>query len=204
MKAKVITSVTLASILATSTAFVTGKKAIEIKKENEELKTQLEFNKVANKSHIEEVKEINKDNCKLILYESSKGQYIKTLEEDSIIPVKSKLETYYSYKIEIDLSKAKVMEINNITYVEIDYNTIKLSSISIDQPKITNQTNLISQFKGNSISEINNQILIQSYEEIEQHVAEEFKLKQDTFKINLQNKVSGLYQNLDNVIVRYN
>lgn len=190
------------TVVATSSAFITKDKVDAIRQENEELKQQLKYTKISNKSYVEEVTEVNRNNCKLIIYESSKGQYIKSIEEDSLLPVKSTLSTKYSYKVEIDLSKAKVMEINNVTYVEIDYNTIKLSSISIDQPKIANQTNLITQFKGKSISEINNQIIIQSYEEIEQHIAKDYNAKQDTLKLNLQNKVNQLYKGL-NVVVKY-
>ena len=191
-----------ATVVVTSSAFITKDKVDAIKQENEELKQQLKYTKISNKSYVEEVTEVNRNNCKLIIYESSKGQYIKSIEEDSLLPVKSTLSTKYSYKVEIDLSKAKVMEINNVTYVEIDYSTIKLSSISIDQPEIVNQTNLITQFKGKSISEINNQIIIQSYEEIEQHIAKDYNSKQDILKINLQNKVNQLYEGL-NVVVKY-
>ena len=191
-----------ATVVATSSAFITKDKVDAIKQENEELKQQLKYTKISNKSYVEEVTEVNRNNCKLIIYESSKGQYIKSIEEDSLLPIKSTLSTKYSYKVEIDLSKAKVMEINNVTYVEIDYSTIKLSSISIDQPKIANQTNLITQFKGKSISEINNQIITQSYEEIEQHIAKDYNTKQDTLKLNLQNKVNQLYEGL-NVVVKY-
>lgn len=190
------------TVVATSSAFITKNKVDAIKQENEELKQQLKYTKISNKSYVEEVTEINRNNCKLIIYESSKGQYIKTIEENSLLPIKSTLSTKYSYKVEIDLNKAKVMEINNVTYVEIDYNTIKLSSISIDQPKIANQTNLITQFKGKSISEINNQIIMQSYEEIEQHIEKDYNSKQDTLKLNLQNKVNQLYEGL-NVVVKY-
>ena len=190
------------TVVATSSAFITKDKVDAIKQENEELKQQLKYTKISNKSYVEEVAEINKNNCKLIIYESSKGQYIKSIEEDSLLPIKSTLTTKYSYKVEIDLSKAKVMEINNVTYVEIDYDTIKLSSISIDRPKIANQTNLITQFKGKSISEINNQIIMQSYEEIEQHIAKDYNTKQDILKLNLQNKVNSLYEGL-NVVVKY-
>lgn len=188
--------------IVTSSTFITKNKVTAIKQENEELKQQLKYTKISNKSYVEEVTEVNRNNCKLIIYESSKGQYIKSIEEDSLLPVKSTLITKYSYKVEIDLSKAKVMEINNVTYVEIDYNTIKLSSISIDRPKIVNQTNLITQFKGKSISEINNQIIMQSYEEIEQHITKDYNTKQDTLKLNLQNKVNQLYKDL-NVVVKY-
>ena len=190
------------TVVATSSAFITKDKVDAIKQENEELKQQLKYTKISNKSYVEEVTEVNRNNCKLIIYESSKGQYIKSIEEDSLLPIKSTLSTKYSYKVEIDLSKAKVMEINNVTYVEIDYSTIKLSSISIDQPKIANQTNLITQFKGKSISEINNQIIMQSYEEIEQHITKDYNAKQDTLKLNLQNKVNQLYEGL-NVVVKY-
>ena len=190
------------TVVATSSAFITKDKVDAIKQENEELKQQLKYTKISNKSYVEEVAEVNRNNCKLIIYESSKGQYIKSIEEDSLLPIKSTLTTKYSYKVEIDLSKAKVMEINNVTYVEIDYSTIKLSSISIDQPKIANQTNLITQFKGKSISEINNQIIMQSYEEIEQHITKDYNAKQDTLKLNLQNKVNQLYKGL-NVVVKY-
>ena len=190
------------TVVATSSAFITKDKVDAIKQENEELKQQLKYTKISNKSYVEEVTEVNRNNCKLIIYESSKGQYIKSIEEDSLLPIKSTLITKYSYKVEIDLSKARVMEINNVTYVEIDYNTIKLSSISIDQPKIANQTNLITQFKGRSISEINNQIIMQSYEEIEQHIAKDYNAKQDILKLNSQNKVNQLYEGL-NVVVKY-
>lgn len=191
-----------ATVVVTSSVFITKDKVDAIKQENEELKQQLKYTKISNKSYVEEVTEVNRNNCKLIIYESSKGQYIKSIEEDSFLPIKSTLSTKYSYKVEIDLSKAKVMGINNVTYVEIDYNTIKLSSISIDQPKIVNQTNLITQFKGKSISEINNQIIMQSYEEIEQHILKDYNSKQDILKINLQNKLNKLYEGL-NVVVKY-
>ena len=190
------------SAVTASTLLVGGKELIKIQRENEELKQELKYTSLENQSHIEEVKEINKNNCKLLIYESTTGQYMKHLEEDSILPIKATLKTHYSYKAEFDLSTAKIMEIKDTTYVELDYSKIKLSSITIDQPTVETETNWITRFKGRTIAEITNQIINDSYEEIEQHIDDDFTNKTDTFKINLQNKVNQLYEGL-NVIVIY-
>lgn len=200
---KKIIPISLGIILASSS--IVGAKYIDkITKENEELKNKLEINTIiANESCIEEVKEINKQNTKLIIYESSIGRYTRNIQEDKVFSVKSTITTNYSYDVVYDLSKAKTMDIQGITYIEIDFSNIKLNSIEIDQPEISNDLNFISQFKGNSISELNNQLIIQTYDEIESYIKKDFQNKEDTLKMNLETKVKSLYKGLNNVNINF-
>lgn len=191
-------------VIITSTSIVGVKYIDKITKENDELKSKLEISRnIVNESNIEEVNEINKENTKLIIYESSTGRYKKNIQEDKIFPVKSAITTNYRYDVICDLSQATTMDIQGITYVEIDYSTIKLNSIEIGQPTIVNDLNFLSQFKGNAISELNNQLIMQTYDQIEDYVKKDFKSKEDTLKINLETKVKNLYKGLDNVNIKF-
>lgn len=190
-------------VVLLSTSLCGVKYINKITEENKKLKQEQSIrDSIEVGSNIEKVKEINKDNCKLIIYESSKGVYSKTVTDGKLIPVNSSVETTYSYDVTYDLTTANIMEINDITYIEIDYSNIKLNKIEIDQPEITNNLNILSQLKGKSISELNSELVIICYEDIEKIVHNSFNDNMDTFKMNLQSKLNNLYEGL-NVVVTY-
>lgn len=157
-------------VVLLSTSICGAKYINKITEENEKLKQEQKIrDSIEVGSNIEKVKEINKNNCKLIIYESSKGIYSKTVTDGKLIPINSTVETTYSYDVTYDLTTANIMEINDITYIEIDYSNIKLNKIEIDQPEITNDLNILSQLKGKSISELNSELVIICYEDIEKN-----------------------------------
>lgn len=162
----------------------------------ERKETQSSYNKV---------KEINEDNVKLIVYESSEALYERILTTDEWINVSSKLTTNYSYNAVIDLSKAAtVYEIRGITYVDIDLSKIQLGTVKIAEPTVKTDMNFFNQFKGKTIEENANQLIVLSYEHIDDIVNEQFDKNSDKIMKNTKEKIRGLYEGLDNVQVRFN
>lgn len=197
------------TILATTIGTTVVLKGIEQK--TPELNHDVNENPVIMKTEQKEtqsaydkVKEINKDNVKLIVFESSEAIYERTLKADEWIDVNSKLTTHYSYNAVIDLSMAAtVYEIRGITYVEIDTSKINIGTIKIAEPTIKTDINFWNQFKGKTIEENTNQLVVLSYEHIDNIVSEQFDKNYETMVKNTKEKIRGLYEGLDNVQVRF-
>lgn len=197
------------TILATTIGTTVVLKGIEQK--TPELNHDVNENPVIMKTEQKEtqsaydkVKEINKDNVKLIVFESSEAIYERTLKADEWIDVNSKLTTHYSYNAVIDLSMAAtVYEIRGITYVEIDTSKINIGTIKIAEPTIKTDINFWNQFKGKTIEENTNQLVVLSYEHIDNIVNEQFDKNYETMVKNTKEKIRGLYEGLDNVQVRF-
>lgn len=197
------------TILATTIGTTVVLKGVEQK--TPELNHDINENPVIMKTEQKEtqsaydkVKEINKDNVKLIVFESSEAIYERTLKADEWIDVNSKLTTHYSYNAVIDLSMAAtVYEIRGITYVEIDTSKINIGTIKIAEPTIKTDINFWTQFKGKTIEENTNQLVVLSYEHIDNIVSEQFDKNYETMVKNTKEKIRGLYEGLDNVQVRF-
>ena len=197
------------TILATTIGTTVVLKGVEQK--TPELNHDINENPVIMKTEQKEtqsaydkVKEINKDNCKLIVFESSEAIYERTLKADEWIDVNSKLTTHYSYNAVIDLSMAAtVYEIRGITYVEIDTSKINIGTIKIAEPTVKTDINFLNQFKGKTIEENTNQLVVLSYEHIDNIVNEQFDKNYETMVKNTKEKIRGLYEGLDNVQVRF-
>ena len=197
------------TILATTIGTTVVLKGVEQK--TPELNHDINENPVIMKTEQKEtqsaydkVKEINKDNVKLIVFESSEAIYERTLKADEWIDVNSKLTTHYSYNAIIDLSiAATVYEIRGITYVEIDTSKINIGTIKIAEPTVKTDINFFNQFKGKTIEENTNQLVVLSYEHIDNIVNEQFDKNYETMVKNTKEKIRGLYEGLDNVQVRF-
>jgi len=180
-------------------------KAPELNNEINENPVILKSERKETQSSYNKVKEINEDNIKLLVYESSEAKYERTLRTNDWINVTSKLSTTYSYNATIDLSKAaKVCEVRGITFVDIDTSKIKLNCINIAEPIVKTDVNFFNQFKGRSIEENMNQLVILTYEDIEEIVNKQFDENHDKMVKNVKEKVRSLYDGLDNVKVRFN
>ena len=182
-----------------------------IKTDTPELNNEVNENPIILRSERKEtqssynrVKEINEDNMKLIVYESSSELYQRLLKSDEWIDVNSKLTTYYSYNAVIDLSEAAIVyEVNGVTFVEIDTSKVKINNVNIEEPTVKTDINFFNQFKGKSIEENTNQLIILAYDDIEKIVDEQFDQSHDKIVKNVERKVRDLYRGLDNVQVKF-
>ena len=182
-----------------------------IKTDTPELNNEVNENPIILRSERKEtqssynrVKEINEDNMKLIVYESSSELYQRILKSDEWIDVNSKLTTYYSYNAVIDLSEAAIVyEVNGVTFVEIDTSKVKINNVNIEEPTVKTDINFFNQFKGKSIEENTNQLIILAYDDIEKIIDEQFDQSHDKIVKNAERKVRDLYRGLDNVQVKF-
>ena len=196
---------------AVSTAVGTTLLINGIKTDTPELNNEVNENPIILRSERKEtqssynrVKEINEDNMKLIVYESSSELYQRILKSDEWIDVNSKLTTYYSYNAVIDLSEAAmVYEVNGVTFVEIDTSKVRINNVNIEEPTVKTDINFFNQFKGKSIEENSNQLIILAYDDIEKIVDEQFDQSHDKIVKNVERKVRDLYRGLDNVHVKF-
>lgn len=202
---KIIAGTILATTIGT-TVILKGieQKTPELNHDVNENPVIMKTEQKETQSAYDKVKEINKDNVKLIVFESSEAIYERTLKADEWIDVNSKLTTHYSYNAFIDLSMAAtVYEIRGITYVEIDTSKINIGTIKIAEPTIKTDINFWNQFKGKTIEENTNQLVVLSYEHIDSIVSEQFDKNYETMVKNTKEKIRGLYEGLDNVQVRF-
>lgn len=202
---KIIAGTILATTIGT-TVILKGieQKTPELNHDVNENPVIMKTEQKETQSAYDKVKEINKDNVKLIVFESSEAIYERTLKADEWIDVNSKLTTHYSYNAVIDLSMAAtVYEIRGITYVEIDTSKINIGTIKIAEPTIKTDINFWNQFKGKTIEENTNQLVVLSYEHIDNIVSEQFDKNYETMVKNTKEKIRGLYEGLDNVQVRF-
>lgn len=209
MNVKTKAGIMVATIASTAvgTSIIVNKSKADAPELNHEINENpiiLQSERKQTQSSYNRVKEINEENIKLIIYESSKEIYERTLKTDEWIDVNSKLTTHYSYNAVIDLSEAAtVCEVNGMTFVDIDTSKIKINNINIDDPIVKTDMNFFNQFKGRAIEENTNQLVILSYEDIEDIVNEQFDQQHDKMVKNVEFKVRSLYKGLDNVYVRF-
>jgi len=198
---------TMAGTAVGTTLLMNGNKSDtpELNHEVNENPVILQTERKQTQSSYNRVKEINEENIKLIVYESSTEIYERTLKTDEWIDVNSKLTTHYSYNTVIDLSEAAtVCEVGGITFVDIDTSKIRINNINIDEPIVKTDINFFNQFKGKTIEENTNQLVVLAYEDIENIVNEQFDQHYDKMVRNVEYKVRSLYKGLDNVHVRFN
>lgn len=173
-------------------------KGDKLEEENAILRAELkEADAKLINSRIEKLKEINKENTKLVIFESNKAKYSKTIQDKSWFPIPVTIDTKYSYKVTIDLSKAQIVTIKDTTYVEINYEDIKLDTISIDIPKIDADVNFINQFKSKTLEKLTDRLLKIANKEINNLIVDDFNSKTDIFKSNLNNKLNDIYSDMD-------
>lgn len=181
----------------------TTTKIKMLENENASLKQEIE-NKteqtVEYSTTVEKVKEINKNNINLIIYESDFTDYNLDVEDKSLFGINANIKTKFKMSVIVDLSTADITESENLIIVHVDPNSIKLNEVCVSKPDITYDTNFITNLRGKKIQEIEKDLLMRTYNDIERLVKKEYRLNKDLYKLNMINKLDKLY-NSDNVRV---
>ena len=178
-------------------------KALET--ENNQLKQKLDNNRndndISYKTSVDEIKEINNKNINLILYESDFTNYNASLDDYTFFGIDADVNTKFKFNVVIDLSKAETNIYKDKIMVNINKEDIKLNTIEIDRVKIDYHLNIINQFRGNRIVELESEILTKTYDEIERIVTKEYKLNKELYQLRLIEKLNKLYPQDVEVII---
>ena len=173
--------------------------------ENNQLKQKLDNNKddnnISYKTSVDEIKEINNKNINLILYESDFTNYNASLDDYTFFGIDADVNTKFKFNVVIDLSKAEINNHKDKIMVNINKEDIKLNTIEIDRVKIDYHLNIINQFRGNRIVELESEILTKTYDEIERIVTKEYKLNKELYQLRLMEKLDKLYPQDVEVII---
>ena len=173
--------------------------------ENNQLKQKLDNNKnnndISYKTSVDEIKEINNKNINLILYESDFTNYNASLDDYTFFGIDADINTKFKFNVVIDLSKAETNIHKDKIMVNINKEDIKLNTIEIDRVKIDYHLNIINQFRGNRIVELESEIMTKTYDEIERIVTKEYKLNKELYQLRLMEKLDKLYPQDVEVII---
>lgn len=187
---------------------VSGYSAFRIKtleNENKSLKTKIDEKDQKSSDYkvtVGDIKEINKNNIDLIVYESDYVDYRLNSNDDTfMIGIDAKITTRFKYKVVTDLSKCKISKTNDLILVHVKEKDLKLKEIIVERPDLEYDTNIISGLRGTKIIETESDLLIKSYNDIDRIVNREYKLNKELFKINLINKMEKLYKSQDVKVV---
>lgn len=195
------TKVKLIAPVLTGTLIVSGYTGIKYKlleKENNQLKQELEkTNKkdsnISYETIIEDIKEINRKNVNLILYESDYTKYNTKLNDDSLFGINASINTKFKYDVVIDLSKASVDKIGDKIVVTINKSDIKLHDIEVKKVNIVYDLNIFTQLRGNKIVDIESEILVKTYDDIDRLVNKDYKLNKELYELRLIEKLEKIY-----------
>ena len=178
-------------------------KALET--ENKQLKQKLDNDKndnnISYKTSVDEIKEINNKNIDLILYESNFTNYNASLDDYTFFGIDADVNTKFKFNVVIDLSKVEINNHKDKITVNMNKEDIKLNTIDIDRVKIDYHLNIINQFRGNRIVELESEILTKTYDEIERIVTKEYKLNKELYQLRLMEKLDKLYPQDVEVII---
>lgn len=205
MKKRYIVAPILAGTLAVS-GYATAKIKL-LQAENAKLKTEIEKTSkpkevvVEYKKTVEDIKEINEKNIDLIVYESDLTNYKLDSEDERLLGIDAHADAKFKYTVTIDLSKRDITQAGDKIMVHISANDIKLKDITINQPNIKYDTNIVTSLYGNRIIETETSILSELYNGIEHEVKKDYNLNKEKFKLNLLNKLNDLYDCEDVLIV---
>lgn len=204
------TKVKLIAPVLTGTLIVSGYTGIKYKlleKENNQLKQELEkTNKkdsnIYYETTVEDIKEINRKNVNLILYESDYTKYNTKLNDDSLFGINASINTKFKYDVVIDLSKASVDKIGDKIVVTINKSDIKLHDIEVKKVNIVYDLNIFTQLRGNKIVDIESEILVKTYDDIERLVNKDYKLNKELYELRLIEKLEKIYPfNVDVIVI---
>lgn len=183
---------------------VSGYSAFRIKtleNENKSLKTKIDEKDQKSSDYkvtVGDIKEINKNNIDLIVYESDYVDYRLNSNDDTfMIGIDASVTTRFKYKVVTDLSKCKISKTNDLILVHVKEKDLKLKEIIVERPDLEYDTNIISGLRGTKIIETESDLLIKSYNDIDRIVNREYKLNKELFKMNLINKMEKLYKSQD-------
>lgn len=199
MKKRYIWTPILIGVLSVSSYSVFRIKTLE--NENKSLKTKIDEKDSKSSDYkvtVGDIKEINKDNIDLIVYESDYVDYRLNSNDDTfMIGIDASVTTRFKYKVVTDLSKCKISKTNDLILVHVKEKDLKLKEIIVERPDLEYDTNIISGLRGTKIIETEGDLLIKSYKDIDRIVNREYKLNKELFKMNLINKMEKLYKSQD-------
>lgn len=199
MKKRYIWTPILIGVLSVSSYSAFRIKTLEI--ENKSLKTKIDEKDSKSSDYkvtVGDIKEINKDNIDLIVYESDYVDYKLNSNDDTfMIGIDASVTTRFKYKVVTDLSKCKISKTNDLILVHVKEKDLKLKEIIVERPDLEYDTNIISGLRGTKIIETEGDLLIKSYKDIDRIVNREYKLNKELFKMNLINKMEKLYKSQD-------
>ena len=204
------TKVKLIVPVLTGTIIVSGYTGIKYKlleKENNQLKQELEkTNKkdsnISYETTVEDIKEINRKNVNLILYESDYTKYNTKLNDDSLFGINASINTKFKYDVVIDLSKASVDKIGDKIVVTINKSDIKLHDVEVKKVNIVYDLNIFTQLRGNKIVDIESEILVKTYDDIDRLVNKDYKLNKELYELRLIEKLEKIYPfNVDVIVI---
>lgn len=189
-------------VTALTTTGYTTLKIKTLEKENESLKSAQRENKntVEYNKTVEEIREINKRNIDLVVFESDYTKYSLDVEDSRLLGINASAYTEFKYLVVTDLSKSDITTVKDKIIVHIDHKDIQLKEICTQKPKINYNTNMITSLCGNRITETEKSILTELYEGVEREVDKDYALNEELFKLNLIDKLERLYDS-DNVSV---
>lgn len=199
MKKRYIWAPILIGVLSVSSYSAFRIKTLEI--ENKSLKTKIDEKDSKSSDYkvtVGDIKEINKDNIDLIVYESDYVDYRLNSNDDTfMIGIDASVTTRFKYKVVTDLSKCKISKTNDLILVHVKEKDLKLKEIIVERPDLEYDTNIISGLRGTKIIETEGDLLIKSYKDIDRIVNREYKLNKELFKMNLISKMEKLYNSQD-------
>ena len=171
-----------------------------IEDENVQLKNELEKNKNNNSNNkvsyittVDEIKEINSNNIDLVLYESDYTNYETVLDDTTLFGINANIKTKFKYDVVINLSKAKVDKNGNKIIVKINESDIRIHEIEIGKIDISYDLNIFTRFRGEKITEIETDILMNTYSNIDRLVNKDYILNKELYKLRLIEKLEKLY-----------
>lgn len=199
---KLVVPVLIGSIAATG--FVANFKIARPKQEPKELKSLESNNKysVSNKT-VDEIKEINKKNIDLIVFESDYTDHSLSITDSGILnDIEATTDTEFKYTVTTDLSKCKVTSTNDKIFVHIKEKDIKLKDITINETNISYDTNIFTNLQGKRLIDLESVVIKETYNNIQREVSKQYKLNKELYKLNLSDKLNRLYDS-DNVTVLF-
>ena len=153
-----------------------------IEDENVQLKNELEKNKNNNSNNVD-----------LVLYESDYTNYETVLDDTTLFGINTNIKTKFKYDVVVNLSKAKVDKNGNKIVVKINESDIRIHEIEIGKMDISYDLNIFTRFRGEKITEIETDILMNTYSNIDRLVNKDYILNKELYKLRLIEKLEKIY-----------
>lgn len=205
MRNRFIVIPVIASTIAT--AGYSNFRINSLEKQNNALKNQLEDQQqerdkyeTINKT-VDEIKEINAKNIDLVVFESNKTDYNLDVKDNGWFDLNANINTTFKYMVCADLSRCDISFTQDKVFVHVNPEDISLKEISISQPNITYDTNLVTRFQGKRLIDLEKEIICHAYDDIEKIVHKDYTLNEELFKMNLINKLNRLYNSTNVEVV---
>lgn len=198
---KILVGSIVITTISTSATVYNYNKIKDMKNENNKLNDRIE-NQLKNSKYTdidttyEDIKEINKKNVNLILYEAHSKGYSTTISDNRFIETIVKLDTSYKYTVTFDMSHSEVYKSGDRYIVSIDLSDIKLDTITIAPSNISYDLNLLNRWKGVTQADLTEAIIEKSCSDIEAKVNEDYENNSTLIQSRAKDKITALYKGL--------